>query len=310
MTKPTKAEMKKMTKAEVVEWVDLLEDMTAEVTEFPEPANVWEAMSHLMARVGYVQKEASGSLPYTFASEPAFIRAVRPHMVDLGLIVTCTHIKHLETEIYKSKSGAMAFNRVFLYRWKWTHSPSLTEMETWSIGEGTDYGDKSCNKSMTVGLKYNYRQSLNLETGDDPDYTPSKDFERAQARKAEETGRQVPAGDGARVDNQWEIDVLDEVMATEYIQGMEVARPHLVNILNNSIFRTTVPYGELTREFCLAYYLAWQAAKEKYPDDDTPARAQRVNANWEKIMEEFVEEAIEIFGDAQPELLDAGLGYN
>ncbi len=56
-----------------------------------------------------------------------------------------------------------------------------------SIGEAADYGDKAANKAMTAAMKYNMRQTLIIETGDDPDNTPSTEFERARDRKAEET---------------------------------------------------------------------------------------------------------------------------
>jgi hypothetical protein len=83
-----------------------------------------------------------------------------------------------------------------------------------------------------------------------------------------------------------------------------------VNILNNSLFIETIPYGELTREIALGYVIAWQTSKEKYPDDDTPDRATRVNTNWEKIMEGFVEQAIEQIAGIEGELFDSGVGYD
>lgn len=314
MTKPTTAELKKMTKSDLIEVIEDQEFndfMDKNDVVFPEPKNVHEALNQLMGRVGYVQKESKGELPYTFASEPAFIRAVRPHMVDLGLIIYQTDVEKLYIESYTSKKGSIAFARIFKFWFTITHTPTETHQVVTAIGEGTDYGDKASNKCMTVALKYVMRQSLLIETGDDPDQFNSDDFERA--KEQERIERSLPrssGGDQARIENQWEQEVIDDIMTTKFVESNELARPHIVNILNNSIFMTTVPYGELTREIALGYVLAWTTSKDKYPDDDTPARADRVNTNWEKIMEGFVEEAIEEIKGIEGDLFDSGLGYD
>lgn len=314
MTKPTTAELKKMTKSDLIEVIEDQEFndfMDKNDVVFPEPKNVHEALNQLMGRVGYVQKQESDQLPYSFASEPAFIRAVRPHMVDLGLTIAPINVEHLETIQYLTKKGSQVFNRVFLFTFRWIHVVSDTHYDVMTIGEGTDVGDKSCNKAMTVGLKYAMRQPVLIETGDDPDQFNSDDFERA--KEQERIERSLPrssGGDQARIENQWEQEVIDDIMTTKFVESNELARPHIVNILNNSIFMTTVPYGELTREIALGYVLAWTTSKDKYPDDDTPARADRVNTNWEKIMEGFVEEAIEEIKGIEGDLFDSGLGYD
>jgi hypothetical protein len=279
-------------------------DPDATVTEFPEPTNVLEALNHLMGRVGYVQKTASDGLPYTFASEPEFIRAVRPHMVDLGLTIHPIKQEHIETVQYLTARGAQAFNRVFRVTFRITHSPTKEHLDVQTIGEGTDYGDKSCNKAMTVALKYALRQSLLIETGDDPDQFNSDDF---VADKTSKTKPRPKSSGGPRVENQWEDDAL-KIVDTVYGKDNEVSRPHVVNMLNHSIFFKTVPYGELTAEDALAYVLAWQVSKEKYPDDTTEERAERINKNWSNIETGFRDEAIEYIRD-DDELFDSGLGY-
>ena len=289
-----KTELNKKTKAELVE-LALTLDSESQVTEFEEPGNIEEALNHLMGRVGYVQKSESGALPYSFASEVAFIKAIRPHMVDLGLTISPVGIRELETIQYLTKNGAQAFNRTFIFTFEWFHAPTNTSKNVTTIGEGTDYGDKSCNKAMTVALKYAMRQSLLIETGDDPDQFNSQDFAGEDIKKSAAKPHKTESSNGGhRVDNQWEVEVVDRVMETEYITSRKLARPHLVNILNNSIFRDTLPYGELTPEACLAYVIAWTTSKDKYPDDDTPARAERVNSNWSKISDGFLEEATDI----------------
>ena len=153
--------------------------------EIPEPKNVHEAINMVMGRVGYVQKETKG-LPYSFASESAFIKAVRPHLVDVGLVVYQSDVELIERNEFTSKKGAAGINILAKFTWTWVHTISETSIQVTSIGEAADYGDKAANKAMTAAMKYNLRQTLVIETGDDPDYTDSKEFEMAKERKAEE----------------------------------------------------------------------------------------------------------------------------
>jgi hypothetical protein len=285
-------------------------DKDAKVMEVPEPKNVYEALNFLMARVGYVQKEQSDELPYSFASETAFVAAIRPHMVDLGLTIQQIEVEHLKTEIYQTKRGATAFNRVFLFTWQISHAPTETFTTVTSIGEGTDYGDKSCNKAMTVGLKYAMRQTLYMQTGDDPDQFNSEDYlrgngdepEYVQRERAERVAR---GGSKKRVKNQWEGDVLQEVMKL-YGKPLELERPHIVNILNHSLFFDQVPYGELTTRQALAYVIAWQETKDTEPEASEEQRATKINGTWQDIETHYLDEAYEYIHDEE---WDSGSSY-
>ena len=264
--------------------------------EIPEPKNVHEAINHVMGRVGYVQKQDAKGLPYTFAGEAAFIKAVRPHLVDVGLVVYQSNVELLGRFEFTSKGGAPGINILAKFTWTWVHTTSGTSIEVTTIGEAADYGDKAANKAMTAGMKYNMRQTLVIETGDDPDTTSSDEFLRAQKREAEEgksgkktAKKQKPDESGktvVRVKNQWEGDVIKTIMDL----GLARASEHVVNRLNPSIFMTTVSYGELTEQDAVAYMLAWDDAQEKYPDEDTQERAKRVDNNYI----EFTGQAIEL----------------
>ena len=256
--------------------------------EIPEPKNVHEAINMVMGRVGYVQKQDAKGLPYTFAGEAAFIKAVRPHLVDVGLIVYQSNAELIERNEFTSSGGSSGINVLFRFEWTWVHVPTETSITVTSIGEGTDYGDKGANKAMTVASKYNLRQTLVIETGDDPDTTPSDEFLRAQEREEEERKRGKKSD---RVENQWEEDVIEAIMDLELAQ----AKPHAVNRLNKSIFMT-IPYGELTTVDGVAYMLAWEYSHEKYPDDDTDKRASRVDAGFTK----FMPQARELLGLGDP----------
>jgi len=152
--------------------------------EIPEPKNVHEAINHVMGRVGYVQKEDAKKLDYKVLGEQALIQAVRPHLVDVGLVIYQKNVELLNRTEFESKSGAKGISLLAKYTWEWVHARTGTSIITTSLGEAADYGDKVANKTMTIGMKYNMRQTLVIETGDDPDTTPSTDYEQP-AKKAE-----------------------------------------------------------------------------------------------------------------------------
>lgn len=141
------------------------------------PKNVHEAIVHVMEQVGYVQKQDASGLPYTFASEAAFIKAVRPSMVEVGLFVYQSNVEEIVTETFLTSNAKTAHKRIFKFKYVFVHAPSETTLEVSAVGESDDFGDKASNKCMTVALKYALRQTLLIETGDDPDETSSTVFE-------------------------------------------------------------------------------------------------------------------------------------
>ena len=141
--------------------------------------NVHEAIVHVMNQVGYVQKEKKG-LPYTFASEAAFIKAIRPEMVAIGLLVYPIEAT-AEQGNFVSAKGNYINTTLVHSTYRWHHAPSDTSIDVAVVGKGMDSGDKDANKAMTIALKYALRQTLLIETGDDPDETPSSLLEQATA---------------------------------------------------------------------------------------------------------------------------------
>ena len=104
------------------------------MSEIPEAKNVHEAINHVMGRVGYVQKQRSGTLKYTYAGETALIEAIRPHMVDVGLIFYQSGVELLNRAEFTSKSGAQGINILSAFKWTWVHTPSGTSIEVTSLG--------------------------------------------------------------------------------------------------------------------------------------------------------------------------------
>jgi len=143
-------------------------------TTLERPANIHTAKLAVMQEVGYCRKTRAAGLGYSFAGEAALIEALRPAMVDHGIVFGAVAYDIVGDTSYQTKAGAsMRLVRVKGV-FRFTHAPSGTHEDVVAFGEGADNGDKSLNKAMTGALKYALRQTFVIETGDDPDKYPSE----------------------------------------------------------------------------------------------------------------------------------------
>lgn len=147
--------------------------------------NIYVALNAVMKQVGYVQKQkaANSTLKYSYAGEAALIAAIRPHLVEHGIVVYPAGVRELRTETYQTSNGATMNRTIGLFDFMFYHGESDTSFLAEALGEGADIGDKSANKAMTAAYKYALRQALMIETGDDPDQHPSEDQQRKEPAK-------------------------------------------------------------------------------------------------------------------------------
>jgi hypothetical protein len=142
----------------------------AEIETVLPAKNIYEAINRVMCRVGYVQKESSPNLKYKFASESALIAALRPCMVEEGIVMLPVGYDNVVVEYYTTGDrGTRMTNTTVTGHFRFIHAPSGTSVDVFTRGEGADSGDKSNNKAMTDAFKYCLRQSFIIETGEDPD---------------------------------------------------------------------------------------------------------------------------------------------
>lgn len=137
-----------------------------------------KAKLKVMAQVPYIQKQRASGLNYSFAGEAAILEKLHPAMREAGLTFCPSGCVLIAQEQYTTKSGA-AMNRVIVQvTFALTHADSGQTEAIQTLGEGSDSGDKATSKAMTSAFKYALRQAFLIETGDDPDTTPSYQQER------------------------------------------------------------------------------------------------------------------------------------
>lgn len=148
------------------------------------PGELAKAMNGVMKSVGYVQKDAQmqGAGTYRYATEAAFISAVRPAMVENGIVVVPVNVEQIESENYETARGGKMHRMVCRITFRFTHV-SGDALDVVTLGEGADAGDKCANKCMTAAMKYALRQAFLIETGNDPDDSPSHERVAQQPAK-------------------------------------------------------------------------------------------------------------------------------
>jgi hypothetical protein len=139
-----------------------------------EHKNIQEAIRAIYAEVGYVQKQHSAELRYTFAGEAAFIAELRPAMIEHGVTVSVANMSNLTQETYTTARGTVMMRSTIHAIVRFQHVTG-SQIDVEAYGEGSDSGDKSVNKAMTDAYKYALRQTFMIETGDDPDKDESQE---------------------------------------------------------------------------------------------------------------------------------------
>ena len=142
--------------------------------------NIYAALAAVMEEVGYVKKQRSAGLNYSYAGEAALIEALRPAMVEHGVFVHVLRYFNIAQTSYTTAKGTDMTRTVLQAVIRFAHEGG-TFLDVESAGEGADSGDKSVNKAMTGAYKYALRQTFCIETGDDPDKYPSEPKQTAPA---------------------------------------------------------------------------------------------------------------------------------
>ena len=190
--------------------------------------NVHQAMAAVMEEVGYVKKQRSAGLNYSYAGEAALIEALRPAMVEHGVFAHVLRYFNVTQTSYTTVKGTDMTRTVIQAVIRFVHE-SGTFIEVESAGEGADAGDKSVNKAMTGAYKYALRQTFCIETGDDPDKYPSEPKQTPVAK---------PKSNGQPMDEVFGVQkmTLETAKAVKNSKGVsygDIETADLANMINS-----------------------------------------------------------------------------
>lgn len=128
-------------------------------------------LAKIMSEISYIQKDQQvsyGSTNYKAATERAVLNAVRPKLVEQGLLIL-----PVRGEVTPIQSAKGAYVTSVGVTYAVIDSESGESMELWSTGQGHDSSDKGAGKAFTYATKYLLLKMFLLETGDDPDIQAS-----------------------------------------------------------------------------------------------------------------------------------------
>jgi len=127
-----------------------------------------DALHEVMARISYVQKDATNSFHgYKYVSEAKLLEALRPVLVDVGLIFIPT--------FEDGKTDHSTGNTDIVMSYTLMHKSGAVWPEKIRVaGCGNDknktgIGDKGVYKAMTGANKYFFFKLFQIATGDDPE---------------------------------------------------------------------------------------------------------------------------------------------
>jgi hypothetical protein len=136
-------------------------------------------MLEVMRKVGYVQKDGKNEFHgYKYASEANLIAALRPALIDAGLVLIPS-VTNVTQDEYGNTHVMMNFTLMDDEGYTFTFS---------GAGSGNDrnkngVGDKGIYKAITGATKYALMKTFLLETGDDPEVV--SDHDRGEAKPVE-----------------------------------------------------------------------------------------------------------------------------
>jgi hypothetical protein len=146
-------------------------------------------MLQVMRKVGYVQKDGKNEFHgYKYASEANLIAALRPELIEAGLVLIPS-VSHVSQDEHGNTHVLMLFTLMDDEGGTYTFC---------GAGAGNDrnkngVGDKGIYKAITGATKYALMKTFLLETGDDPEVV--SDHDRGEAKPVEKpVERKKPKG--------------------------------------------------------------------------------------------------------------------
>jgi hypothetical protein len=137
---------------------------------------IYSRIAACIAEIGAVGKDHRNQQQgYSFRAIDDFYNALQPVLARNRVFITPTILEHKREE-RTTKSGGILMTTLAHVRFRvWTEDGSFIEAD--ALGEGSDSGDKSANKSASQALKYLFMQvfcvRVSGESGDTENESPA-----------------------------------------------------------------------------------------------------------------------------------------
>jgi hypothetical protein len=149
--------------------------------EEPGKRKILQKLHAMMQQVGFIQHDAQHP-QYRYLSERAIKEKVHAAMVTAGVVLT-TDDESVEILPFATSGGKPQFLATVCVKWTLWDIDSGESLVGRYHGQGSDGMDKALYKAYTGGIKYFWRNQLQIATGDDPEKASPGEAQAAVAAK-------------------------------------------------------------------------------------------------------------------------------
>ena len=133
-----------------------------------EVGKIYGAISRIMDKVGVIGKDKKNTQQgYNFRGIDDMYNALNKHLAEEKVFATST-VLDMKREERTSKSGAILLYTILTIKFTF-FTDDGSKVESVTVGEAMDSGDKSCNKAMSTAYKYALMQIFCIPTQEDKD---------------------------------------------------------------------------------------------------------------------------------------------
>lgn len=145
-------------------------------------SEIYGKMVAVMKEIGAVEKTRSsgGGLTYPYRGIDDVMAALQPALAKHGVICVPTFTTVEKSGTYTTKNK-VEMNHVVLVVSYTFYAEDGSKITCTVTGEGSDAGDKACNKAMAGAMKYAITQTFSIPTHEDKDSEHFDVGERAPA---------------------------------------------------------------------------------------------------------------------------------
>lgn len=130
--------------------------------------NIYQRINEVRKKVAYVKKDTKVNNQYTAVTHDAVLAAIRPALIELGIIIAPTLLREQTVQTGKATGkGNPIVRHEAVYRVDFINADEPEDRLSGEyIGHAEDEGDKAPGKALSYAVKYAELKVFTIETGD------------------------------------------------------------------------------------------------------------------------------------------------
>lgn len=131
-----------------------------------EPLNIYQRLNAVRSKIGYLQKDAEVQ-GYKAITHDLVTAAVRPHLIEYGVLIIPNQVGGESINIGQTKSGAPIIRYEAEYNVAFVNIDNPEDLVVVRVqSHANDHGDKAPGKACSYAVKYAILKVFSIETGE------------------------------------------------------------------------------------------------------------------------------------------------